>query len=521
MTEIEITENPLREVLDGWLQSGSVELAERFSELEFQLENAGWVRYHDLFNKNEFTLQGLKRIAHLARIMFLKNPLINRGVMVTADYVFGRGINIRAKDDEINQVIQSFIDDIKNQVELTSHQAMLQKDRELQIDGNVFLVFFVHEDTGACRVRSIPFNEIEDIICNPDDKKEPWYYKRTWVEAQQGVGISDPLVATDSKIKYYRDWQYDGQSDGDKIAIGDVADGVVFHLKAGSFSDWKFGVSEIYAALDWARAYKSFLENWSSLMQAYSRYAMIINTKGGNAGVQATKNKLQTTQTTVNIERNPPAVTASTFISDKELAALDVVKTAGATTKADEGRRLLLMVAAAMGLPETFFGDVGIGNHATAESLDRPTELKFSNKQEYWQSVWTRIFTFVRNQSAIAPHGVLSTAANVETNEYGEEIVVFPDITDLRISISFPEIVSLSVLDHVKAWISASTLDGKQIVLFNDRIVTEQLLNALGADNADEIITELFDSEDLAKESSDLGKVIGHLIEVVNDRTNT
>ncbi len=42
------------------------------------------------------------------------------------------------------------------------------------------------------------------------------------------------------------------------------------------------------------------------------------------------------------------------WLEATDLAALDVVKTAGATTKAEEGRRLLLMVAAAMGLPYAF-----------------------------------------------------------------------------------------------------------------------------------------------------------------------
>lgn len=286
--------NPLEqltETLDHWVRTGdtSRSLVERFSELELQLENAGWIRQNDLYSNTEFSLSGLKTIARLARTFYLKNPLIQRGVNVQTDYTFGRGITITAKDEQINEVIQSFIDDLKNQVEITSHQSMLQKDRELQLDGNVFLVFFIHETTGRIRVRSMPFQEIDAIICNPEDRKDPWFYKRIWIEENDGV--------PNERIAYYRDWQHMGDVDVDGLPDAAVlGSGVVFHIKMGGFSDWKFGVSEVYAALDWARAYKSFLENWATLMQAYARFAMKINTQGGAAGVQATKARMQATK---------------------------------------------------------------------------------------------------------------------------------------------------------------------------------------------------------------------------------
>jgi len=521
----------LADTLDDWVQTGSIEahLTERLGDLEFQLENAGWVRQYDLYQSNEFSLSGLKTIARLARTFYLKNPLIGRGVDVSADYTFGRGITITAKDEQINEVIQAFLDDLKNQVEITSHQAMLQKDREEQLDGNVFLVFIVHERTGRVRVRSIPFQEISQIICNPDDLKEPWYYKR------QRIKYDENSSATTEAVDYYRDWQYLSNDRSGLPENATIANGTVFHIKEG-FSDWKFGVSRVYAALDWARAYKDFLQNWATLMQAYARFAMIINTKGGAAGVQSAKTKLQSTlNPSSSSERNPPAVVASTWLQSEQ-AALDVVKTAGATTKAEEGRRLLLMVAAAQGLPETFYGDVSVGTLATAESLDRPTELKFSNRQEFWQSNLTRIIWFVITQSVKALRGPLNGFARIETNEYGEEQLIIPDDVDKSITIEFPEVLSISVKDHISAIISGVTLDGKQRVLLDVRMVTQMILTALGVDDVDEKLDALdadgvFDEpiEPAApvlpnvqmvakptKESASLSAVIGRLIEAMN-----
>jgi hypothetical protein len=477
--------NELVNVLEGFVSTGETPLVERLNDLELQLENAGWIRQQELVTQNEFSLQGLKTIARLARVFFLKNPLIQRGVSVSSDYTFGRGITIAAKDDDINTVIQAFIDDLKNQVEITSHQSMLQKDRELQLDGNLFLCFFVHETTGRIRVRSISFQEIGDYpICNPEDSKEPWYYKRVW-QQQNGDQLTE-------KTLYYKDWQYQGNDLSVLPKDAVLGNGVVFHIKMGGFSDWRFGVSEVYAALDWARSYKDFLSNWATLMRAYSRFAMQLETKGGAAGVARTKTRLQTGLSSTNgVETNPPATTGSTFIKSDQIA-LDVVKTAGATTKAEEGRRLLLMVAAAQGLPETFYGDVSVGTLATAESLDRPTELKFSNRQEFWQSNITRIIWFVIKNSVAADDGLLNSIGRIETNEYGEDELVLADGIEAEITVEFPEILSISIKDHVASVISAATLDGKSLSMLDPRMVTELLLNALGIDDVDEKLIALF-----------------------------
>lgn len=486
LVEVSPLENMVN-TLEGYIKTGDVPLLERLSDLEIQLENAGWIRQQELTTQNEFSLQGLKTIARLARIFWLKNPLIQRGVNVSADYTFGRGITIAALDEQINETIQAFLDDLKNQVEITAHQSMLQKDRELQLDGNLFLCFVVHEQTGHVRVRSIPFQELGDYpICNPEDSKEPWYYKRVW-QQQNGDQYKE-------RIMYYRDWQYTGNDRSVLPADAELAPDnyYVYHIKDGGFSDWRLGVSSVYAALDWARSYKDFLSNWATLMRAYSRFAMKLETKGGASGVARTKERLQTTYGATNgVESNPPPSTASTFIGTDQVA-LDVVKTAGATTKAEEGRRLLLMVAAAQGLPETFYGDVSVGTLATAESLDRPTELKFSNRQEFWQSVYTRIIWFVIKHSVAANDGELGSIGRIETNEYGEDVLVLADGIEQEITIEFPEILSISIKDHVASVISTATLDGKSIKLLNPRMTTELLLQALGIDDVDEKLEALF-----------------------------
>jgi hypothetical protein len=344
-------------------------LRERLAELELALEDTGWTRL-GAGGEREFSRDALRRINQLARLYWLKNPLVKRAVLTQTQYVFGQGVTIQARHALVNEVIQEFLDDPKNQAELTSHQARMIKETELQCFGNLFFVFFVNKSTGRVRVRTIPVDEIEEIITNPEDSKEPWFYKRVWT--QNRLDLATGRSVPETRTAYYPDWRY--QPAGAKpMTIGGHPvewDTPVFHVAVNKLSDMKFGVSEIYAAFDWARAYKEFLENWATIVKAYARFAWQVTTKGGAKGVTTVKEKFKTALTTQASETNPPPATASMFIGT-EGVKLEPVRTAGATTHADDGRRLLLMVSAATGIFEHYFGDPSCYSADTEVLTDR------------------------------------------------------------------------------------------------------------------------------------------------------
>ena len=478
---------------------------ERMAELELALEDINWIR-QGFENEKEFSREGLKKINQLARLYWIKNPLIKRAVITQAQYVFGQGVNINARHPLVNEVIQVFIDDEKNQSELTSHQARMIKETELQCFANLFFVFFVNKSNGRVRIRTINMDEIEEIICNPEDAKEPWYYKRVWM--QKKVDLITGVHTDEQKITYYPDWRYKPKG-GHPVMIGRhpvERDTPVYHVKVNALSDMKFGVSEIYAAIDWARAYKEFLENWATIVKSYARFAWQLVAKGGSKGVAKAKDKLQSTLgITTGVEGNPSPVTASAFIGT-EGTKLEPLKTAGATTKAEDGRRLLLMVSAATGIYEHYFGDPSTGNLATAKSMERPMELMFKDRQTFWADVMHDILQFVVDQSAKAPSGKIP--GRVTVDDYGENIVVLGnDIEneeaelrgepiDRHIDVMFPDILEKDIVQKIDAIVKAATLDGKAPAnTLELKHITRLLLLALGEDDVDEIIHRMFPNE--------------------------
>ena len=168
---------------------------------------------------------------------------------------------------------------------------------------------------------------------------------------------------------------------------------------------------------------------------------------------------------------------------------------------------MLLMVAAATGLPESFFGDVSVGNLATAKSLDRPTELKFVDRQELWKSILGAMLQYVIDRRALAVsyadlHGTL--VQNAERDAW--EVVLDADPEDVdengaptgepidrHLDIDFPSILEHDQAAEIAGIVSAATLDGKAAAgTIDPKTVSRLLLTALGQDDVDDLLEELY-----------------------------
>ena len=459
-------------------------LEERLAELELALESLDWRRLTNLAEQ-EFSRQGLRDIVDICRVMYLKNPLIKRLVTTKRLYVFGQGLTVAAKEQEIDQALTRFWTDAKNQVELTGHAAMGQKEVELQTDGNLFLVFFTNRLSGRVRVRSVTVDEIEEIRCDPDDAKWPHFYRRTWVE-QRGGEMTQ-------RTAWYPALTYTPTARPTTVEGIEVRwNEPLLHVRVGGFSHWRFGLPEFYDGVDWAKAYKDFLEDWSSIVRAYRRFAFQLSTPGGKSAVAAAKSRLASTLSS-GAEGNPSPVVGSTFVAG-EGVNLQPVRTSGATVGAEDGRRLLLMVAASSGLPETFFGDASVGTLATARSLDRPTELMMRDRQAFWADVLRQIHDYVLLWAVKAPQGSLRQIGRVLTEVDGDEIseYVFWDRgIDPHVAIEWPAVVEANTLEQVQAVTAAATVGGQAFAAIDVATISRLLLTALGVSDVDEVLAQL------------------------------
>lgn len=461
------------------LREAMISLTESYAALSAELalsrDDVGWLRIglaDDQFGKKE-----IDQIAELARIMAVKNPLIKRGVQTIKNYVFAQGVKLQIDQSKINQVWQAFWDNPRNRLALTSEQTLQQLEIERQTDGNLFFVLFTDRITGTVRIRHLALSDITAIVRNPDDATEIRYYRREWTQINEDG-------TQERKTAYYPDIHFNPENKAATInSIAIEWNSPIVHFKTGGYSNWDWGLSELYAGIDWARAYKSFLEDWATITKSLSRFAWKSKAPNNRA--------VATVQRQLNANGAYDQIPAGSVAVMRPDYDLEPIKTSGATTSMDDGRRILLMVAASVGLPETFFGDASVGSLATAKSLDRPTELMMKTIQSWWSTVFDTVADYVVCQAVKAPRGALRSCGIVK-NVDGVDVVEW--LTDdatgepyhATLSVQFPPIVNIDPVADVQAVVQAAPF------LPDEQLIAKLLLNILGVDDVDEVLQSMF-----------------------------
>lgn len=467
-------------------------LAESIADLERLLYDPGWQRF-TVAAREEFTADGLRQLRDVCRLFSLKNPLLKRGAALRSAYVHGQGVEITArangKDDageqDVQAVVSAFLADPSNSRTLTSGQARDELEHGLYTDGELYFALFTAPRNGRVQVRTIPADEITDIICNPEDASEPWYYRRKWTQKTY-----DPNGAqrTEQQERLYPCVDY--RPARRPTVFGGVRvewSAPVLHVAVNRPLHWQRGVPDCYAAIDWARAYKIFLEDWATLVKSLSRFAWRLTAKGSNRA-QA-KTKLGTAPPTDPATGRAQDVGA-TAITPMD-AALEAIPKTGATIDSESGRPIAAMVSAAIGVPVTMLlGDPGVtGSRATAETLDQPTELEMSQRRDLWTDTLRRILTYVVAESVRSPQGLLK--GRLEPDPYtGAEAVTLDGETSAVVDINWPDLDDVDVGVLVKAIVEADST-GK----VPPEVILRLLLSALGVRNVDDLVEGLLDPE--------------------------
>lgn len=456
---------------------------ESIADLERALDDPGWMRLTSEI-ASQFTRDGLRRIAGVCRVMAVANPLIRRGLSLRTSYVWGQGINIAARANtpgegqDVNAVVQAFLDDPLNRAAFTGQQASEQAERTLGTDGNLFVALFTNPRTGRVQVRTIPTDEIEDVISNPDDAAERWYYKRTWTRVDVD-GVSD------YRTDYYPDLNYRPARRQSTIGGTPVHwDTRIRHVTVNTLDGWRFGLPDAYTAIDWARAYKEFLSDWARLVKALSRFAWRLTSRGSKSAAAAQLRRAPSTSPTGANDAGATAVLGPD-------AQLEAIPKTGATIDSESGRPLAMMVAAALDVPVTMLlGDPGLtGSRATAETLDKPTELAMRMRRGLWTGVYRDLCEHVIREATRAPSGPLQGSVTRD-RDTGRETLILAQDTDPTVDITWPDITDTDVTQLVAAITAADDTGYLPATL-----VLRLLLEALGVSDIDEILADVTDDQ--------------------------
>ena len=352
-------------------------------EQSLSLEDEGWTT---LGQAGREVVSPTERIANLraSRLYALKDPLGQQSIRLWTDYTFGSGMSIQAEKPAAQTAVENFWKNPQNGPVLSAY-GQRKSCRKLLTDGDIFFVLWLQPNKRAA-IRWIDPLEITEIITDPEDIETPMFYYRQWTDA-----IGTPHWTIYRSSLNIQDKPTKRAGHAKEVVATD--DGIVFHLAYNTSG--QRGNPLLLAALDWIKEYRRFLASRVSIMLALTRFAWRTKVKGGQAAVDAIKNKQ-------NIE-NDPVAAGSTVLENLGSDTTPIKTDSGAKNAYEDGRMLKLQVFAAVGLFEQYFGDISTGNLATAKTVEVPMIKMFQSFQQVWEDLYRAILAVVQTHAKVPP----------------------------------------------------------------------------------------------------------------------
>jgi hypothetical protein len=452
-----------------------MEAVRHLTEGTSQLEEPGWLPLLALgaeYGLTDIDIQDIRLSSHY---YFLRDPLFRRAVQLIRDYTFGRGVSWRAMDEDATEVLERFWNDERNRKVISRAAAQWRLSEKLQLDGEVFFLFFVNKHNGNVVVRTAPVGEITRIVTHPDDIETNLYYFREWDRRKIDF---DSALMTETQVQRRQDFIPDwGNREGDYANKGTVGsdDVVIYCHQLMVNSHGKRGIPLHFAALPWTKAVKGFMEDRATITLAQAAFAFRHKVKGNARAVARMVSQWQNLNignryATGQKERRE----GGQILVENEASDLQpFVPQTGATQAYQDVRMLRQQVAAATGITEPdLTGDAQAGSWATISSMAAAMQKGFEAQQQIWQDEIKDILTFVLVMNKV----------------YGD----LQEDADESVEVDMPAIVTRDIDTTLRAIAAVLEAQAKAgITVMTPRRIATEILKAFGETDIEAALTEL------------------------------
>jgi len=127
-------------------------------------------------------------------------------------------------------------------------------------------------------------------------------------------------------------------------------------------------------------------------MLALARFAWKAKVQGGSTATTAVKSTFHEQETKAG----------STIVENMGVDMQPIRTDSGASQAYQDGRMLKLQVSSATGFPEQYFGDISIGNLATAKTVELPVQRMIESYQSVWADTYDDVFQFILENNGIS-----------------------------------------------------------------------------------------------------------------------
>jgi hypothetical protein len=455
-------------------------IAENLADVERKLEDLGWIGINQPTSlSSDYIKESYSVMVRRCRTAYFKNPIIAQAVHLTTWYTFGQGISApKSQDEEIQEIISTFWKDRDNVLAFTGEVAQQKISNKLQYDGEIYYALQVDVD-GSVYVRLYDPVTIVNVVFDPNDNMRPLFYKRIVNQKPQYTPDYENGAA---HLRKEAAEQWAEMLKRLDIKDNEVLENVFcYHVHLNSDILDKRGVPEVYRALDWMNAHSGISGDMSTFIRSQAQYAWNKKVKGSKNQIQGMKAAIAQNANLTN----PSRMAGSTLIENELVTTEPINLSANAGPLFETGiRRTLLMVAAAFGMMEHYFGDPSTGNLATATAMELPMLKKFQARQKFWEGVYLTVLNFQIDMKMMALN-----RRSFDYNPMKNRISVSParDFADRTIDVDFPPIIEKDLKMIVDAMDKAKR--GQLIPVETAQRLT---MMAAGVNNIDEEMEKEF-----------------------------
>jgi len=308
------------------------------------------------------------------------DPIISRGLQYYVMLSIGNGLRLDSRkdagtDSASGDTVLDFCRTFWDANEMEDQQEVIATE----LTGHANLYAHMPKPTGVDPREFVPGMQLIPSgqifrIATKDGK--PWYYRRQWRDrdyAEPEKGVREGVKAKDSR---------------EKIFEQDIMAEEMVHFAMNRGAQDLRGVSMFEAAIYWSTLYHRVLDTVWAYAVARSMFATHITVDDANPDqVEKTKNYIQDN---ILIDREDP--TGQTY---KTIGVGQVLTTGGGITIEQltqsmaagtidaEIRRILLMAAVALGLPEFALSDGNYSNLASSQSQNAPFFRTIQSHQQH------------------------------------------------------------------------------------------------------------------------------------------
>jgi len=349
-------------------------------EADLALEDEGWI---NLSGTTGDVITAQERITNLklSRLYATKDPMGKQAIRLWTDYTFGSGMAYDTEDDKAKKALDGFWNSKANQAVLSARGQRKSSDK-LLIDGEVFFAIFLGAN-GSAIIRWIEPLEITEIIADADDKEDIKYFRRQWVDA--AGKMHDGIYRSTTNMKGEPGLSSTG------VIQQHTDDALIYHLTYNTIT--QRGNPLLLPALIWMKYHTKFLGSRIAVMLALAKFAWKSKVKGGQTAVDTIKAKTH----------SQDIAAGSQLVENLGVDTTPIKTETGAQGAYQDGRMIKLQIAAAVGIPEQYFGDISIGNLATAKTVELPMMKMFQSYQKVWSDTYQDIDEIILEHNQVPP----------------------------------------------------------------------------------------------------------------------